>query len=349
MATAALAIQPQTIQAQAFSLDLFDRFIDYTDCKESTVKGYITCLRHFVRWINENGITQPQRDDIKAYKAALAVSGLAAGTQAQYLRAAKHFFKWTAAEGLYPNIADNIKGVKIRHDIHKKDALERDAVAKIADTIDRSAETGKRDYAIYMLAITCGLRCVEIHRADVGDITTEGDRTYLYVQGKGHDEKDAPVLIVPAVKEAITDYMNARADKITAKSPLFVSTSNRSKGERIAPTTISTLIKRILVNAGYDSSRLTAHSLRHTSATGCYRATGDLLLTKDQCRHADVSTTQVYSHELERAERITEQQVYNYYFASDNTQAQRETAERLLEQMNGDKLERAIEFLKTIQ
>ena len=356
---AALAIAPaaptrpytviQGAQVPAFSTSLFERFIDYTDRKETTVKGYFTCIRQFVKWLELNDIRQPEREHIKAYRDYLASSGLATGTQAQYLRAVKHFFKWTASEGLYPNVADNIHGAKIRHDVHKKDALQREDVAQIADTIDRSDEQGKRLYAIYLLCITCGLRTIEINRANVEDLKTVGGKTYLYIQGKGHDDKDAPVLIIPEVKEAINDYFQSRSEKVTPKSPLFTSTSNRSKGGRILTTTISTMLKTLLVNAGYDSDRLTAHSLRHTSGTGAYMATGNIYLAQKHQRHADPATTEIYIHAEERDSRTTEQQVYNYYFRGEDERTAQQEALELIAALSPDKLEKVIDFIKMIK
>ena len=299
-----------------FSGDLFSRFIDYTDRKETTVKGYLTCIRQFARWIEINGIQQPTRDDVKAYRDHLASSDLATGTQQQYLRSVKHFFKWTAAEGLYPNVADNVHGAKVRHDIHKKDALQREDVAQIADTIDRSDETGKRLYAMYLLCVICGLRTIEIHRADVADLKTVGGTTYLYLQGKGHDDKDAPVLLINEVYEAVQDYLQSRSAEVKAKSPLFTSTSNRSKGGRIATTTISTMLKTLLVNAGYDSDRLTAHSLRHTSGTGAHKAGIDLYGVQHLMRHCDPATSEIYIHDDDHkaAEEKGRKGIYDYYF-----------------------------------
>ena len=346
----ALAVQQTySLQAQqAFSESLFERFIDYTDRKDSTVKGYLTCIRQFIKWLHENNIQQPQREDIKAYRSYLKDRGdLAPSTQSQYLRAVKHFFRWTAAEGLYPNVADNLHGQKISR-THKKDALQRDDVAKIADSIDRTDEQGKRIYCMYMLCITCGLRCVELHRADVQDIKTTGDRCYLWIQGKGRDQKDSPVLIIPEVKEALTDYLETRETKAIAKSPLFTSTSNRSKGKRIAETTISTMLKDLLVSAGYDSDRLTPHSLRHTSGTGAYKATGNLFLAQKHQRHASPETTQIYVHAEEREERQTEQQVYDYYF-KDETQSKAAEAARLLQLLDDTKLDKVIEFINLIK
>ena len=307
----------QSNQAPAFNSNLFERFVDYADRKPTTIKGYITCIRQFVEWLDCNGITQPKRDDIKAYRDHLTSSDLATGTQTQYLRAVKHFFKWTASEGLYPNIADNIHGAKVRRDIHKKDALQREDVARIASTIDRSDEQGRRLYAMYLLCVICGLRTIELHRADVGDLKTVGGTTYLYLQGKGHDDKDAPVLLIPEVKAAIDEYFEIRAEKVTAKSPLFTSTSNRSKGGRIATTTISTMLKEMLVNAGYDSDRLTAHSGRHTAAeTALYNCGADIYDTQQLMGHSDPATTEIYvtkknQFELEKRYR---QAIYNAYF-----------------------------------
>ena len=307
----------------AFNYGLFERFIDYTDRKETTVKGYFTCIRQFVKWLETNGITQPERENVKAYRDHLTSSGLATGTQSQYLRAVKHFFKWTASEGLYPNIADNIHGAKIRHDIHKKDALGRDDVPQIAATIDRSNETGKRLYAMYLLTIVCGLRTIEINRADVNDLKTVGGVTYLYLQGKGHDDKDAPVLLIDEVNEAIQDYLQSRSAKVTPKSPLFTSTSNRKghdkNGEttnRIAPTTISTMLKDMLVKAGYDSTRITAHSLRHTSGTGAHNAGIDLYGVQHLMRHVDPAISEIYIHDDDHktAEAKGRKAIYDYYF-----------------------------------
>lgn len=343
---AALAIAPaqparpytviQGAQVPAFSTSLFERFIDYTDRKETTVKGYFTCIRQFVKWLKLNDIRQPEREHIKAYRNYLASSGLATGTQAQYLRAVKHFFKWTASEGLYPNVADNIHGAKIRHDVHKKDALQREDVAQIADTIDRSDESGKRLYAMYLLCVICGLRTIEIHRANVGDLKTVGGTTYLYLQGKGHDDKDAPVLLIKEVYDAVQDYLQHRSEKATAKSPLFISTSNKGKpgtklykkdengnkifdrisDGRIATTTISTMLKGLLVNAGYDSDRLTAHSLRHTSGTGAHKAGIDLYGVQHLMRHCDPATSEIYIHDDDHkaAEEKGRKGIYDYYF-----------------------------------
>lgn len=343
---------------QELNDELFRRFIAYTDREPTTVKGYITCLRQFIKWLKDEGIRQPQREDILAYKEYLngetfgrtGQEPLKTGTKQQYLRAVKHFFKWTASEGFYTNVADNVHTAKVQSGgPHKKDALGRDDVAIVADHIDRSTEQGRRLYAMYLLCITCGMRTIEISRSNVEDIKTIGSRTYLYLQGKGHHEHDQPVLLVPEVKDAIKEYMDSRSDHYTSKSPLFVSTSNRSKGKRIAPTTISSMLKEALVSAGYDSDRLTAHSLRHTSNTGAYKATHSLLQAQKHARHVDPATTEIYVHAEEREERNTEQQVFDYFFkAGEGDDLLRDTI-NLVGSLDAAKLQAVHDFVMAIR
>ena len=259
-----------------------------------------------------------------------------ANTVAQYLRSVCQFFRWTAAAGLYPNIAENIHAPKIRHDTHKKDALtaadvltieksmqaaaeEKTAAAAVAkkDTagrIIRATEQGKRDYAMYVLAVNAGLRTIELSRANVKDLETRNGRAVLYVWGKGHTEPDARKPLAPEVYAAIKEYLDARSDRPTANSPLFVATGNRSGGQRIAETTISKILKRAMQAAGYDSERITAHTLRHTAGTNVQELTGNLYTTQKYMRHSSPVTTEIYLHnDTERAEMETAQELYNLY------------------------------------
>ena len=272
-------------------------------------------------------------------------------TVKQYLQSVRQFFSWTAAEGLYPNIAANIHGPKVKTDTHRKDALTAAEVLTIENSIEanaqsrqdaagaaekdragkmqRSEEQGLRLRAMYLLAVNAGLRTVEISRANVKDLQSRDGRTWLYIQGKGHTEADQRKPITPEVKAALDEYMSSRTDEPTGTSPLFVSTGNRSRGQRIAPTTISTMLKRAMQEAGFDSERLTAHSLRHTAGTTVQEITGNLFLTQKYMRHANPATTEIYLHnDTERQEADIAQQLYNRYHGTEesDTTAQLATA-----------------------
>lgn len=257
-------------------------------------------------------------------------------TAKQYLQSVKQFFSWTATEGLYPNIAANIKAPKVRNDTHKKDALTAAEVLTIEESIkartlqqlngitgeekdaagrlERTTEQGKRLYAMYLLAVNAGLRTIELHRAKVKDLEIKGGQAWIYIYGKGHSEADQKKAIAPEVAEAIRDYLQTRADKPTKESPLFVSTGNRSGGKPIATTTLSTMLKRAMQAAGYDSERLTAHSLRHTAGTAVMEMTGNLYAAQHYMRHANPATTEIYLHnDTEKQDAENAGKLWAYY------------------------------------
>ena len=281
-------------------------------------------------------------------------------TIAQYLRSVCQFFRWTAANNLYPDIAANIHAPKLRHDRHSKEALTAPEVLAIEKSIaqraqertqaaqnaqkdtagrmQRSTEQGKRLYAMYLLAVNAGLRTVEISRANIKDLETKGGQTWLYIWGKGHTEPDQRKPLAPEVAAAVKEYLKSRTDKPTGNSPLFVSTGNRSRGKRIAPTTISTMLKRAMQEAGFDSERITAHSLRHTAGTNVQEITGNLYATQLYMRHSNPATTEIYLHtETEQAEAGIAQQLYNLYHGTGTDN--RAKLEQLISRLTPEKLE----------
>lgn len=322
-----------------FEADLFQRFIDYTDVQDVTLKGYTVCIRHFMRWLNQEGIRQPQREDIKAYKDHLNTctsektgAPFSAGTRQQYLRACKHFFKWTASEGLYPNIADNIKGVKLKNRNHRRKNLDVEDARELLRSIDTTGEGGCRNYAIVLLCITAGLRIIEVQRADIGDLQTLSRERILYIQGKGHEEKDDYVKIDTDTATAIDTYLKRYRKGARKGDPLFTSTSNNSKGKRITEPTLSAILKDALKAAGFDSKMITAHSLRHTSNTLLFKATKDLYRTQKHARHANPATTEIYIHEDEKAGRHDEQLIADLIFRPEKQDYAAELV-RIMEQL----------------
>lgn len=298
--------------------DLYAAFLNYcADRKETTIEGYKVAIRHFISWINKNAVSAPQRADILAYKQALQTEHsektggiLSPGTQARYLRAVKMFFKWAASEGLYRNVADNVRAPRIRQDNTHRDALQEEDVRRILDSIDRSTATGKRDYAMILLAVTGALRIIEMQRADIADMKVIAGEPVLFIQGKGRDEKDEYKKLVPAVVDAIKDYLATRPEAKSGE-PLFTSTSNRAQGKRITEPGISRIIKTRFRAAGYDSNRITAHSLRHTGITMLLKAGATIQEAQHYGRHATPNTTGIYAHNLDRAKDHSEQRVYD--------------------------------------
>lgn len=256
-----------------------------------------------------------------------------------YLQSVKQFFHWTQAEGFYPNIADNIHAPKVKQDFHKKEALTLLEVKTIEQSIldkslgkaldssladkdktgreQRAIEQGKRLYAMYLLSVTCGLRCIELSRANVRDLEARQGKAYLYIYGKGHSEADTRKTLPAGVYKALQEYLKSRADTYTGNSPLFVATGNRSKGKRLASTTISKMIKQALIDSGYNSEKLTAHSLRHTAGTTAMQLSNNLYEVQHYMRHANPSTTEIYLHaEDDRKDEELANQIYDYFHSS---------------------------------
>lgn len=297
---------------KTFDFNTFDRFINYLDASPKTVETYKKALRQFFNYLALNGIRQPQREDVIAFRDDLKESGLKPTTVQNYITATRIFFKWTEQEGLYPNIAEHVKGAKLDKN-HKKDYLTGRQAKEVLASIETDTEEGLRNYAILSLMVTGGLRTIEVSRADVGDLRTVGENTVLFVQGKGREEKTEYIKISATVEKAIRTYLKAR-ENVEEGQPLFTSTSNNSRGKRISTRTVSGIVKTALKNAGYDSARLTAHSLRHTAITLALLAGREITEVQQFARHANLNTTMIYNHALDQAKNGCSDAISNAIF-----------------------------------
>lgn len=293
--------------SQELTQDLFNRFIAYLDTSDKTISTYRTSLKQLFAYLAENGIRHPQREDIIAYRDELAATGHKPTTIQNYITAAKIFFRWTAQEGYYPNIADHLKGAKLDRE-HKKDYLTSAQVKEIMQNIDRSTPQGIRDYAIFALMVTGGLRDIEVARADLGDLRTAGDSTVLYIQGKGKQEKTEYIKINANVEKAIREYLKTRPNA-SEDEPLFTSQSNNSQGGRLTTRSVSRIVKGAMQRAGYNSERLTAHSLRHTAVTLSLLGGEEITKVQQFARHANITTTMIYNHALDKAKNTCSETV----------------------------------------
>lgn len=275
---------------------LFKNYIDYIDATPKTVETYSKALKQFYSYTERNQIKQPTRQDIINFREYLEQNHKAS-TVNTYIIAIRQFFKWTEQNGIYSNIADHVKGKKISRE-PKKDYLTPVQIKTILRSIDRTSLKGKRDYALITLMVTCGLRDIEVNRANIEDIRTQGINTVLFLQGKGRDDKNEYVIIPEQVELALREYLKER--NATSKQPLFTSMSNHANNERLTTRSISRIVKEAFVSCGYDSNRLTAHSLRHTAVTLALQSGNSLQEVQQFARHTNINTTMIYAHNLEK-------------------------------------------------
>lgn len=301
-----------TTSSIIFDKALLTRFASDVDASDRTVDTYKKALRQLIRFFSFHGITSPKRSDILSFKDWLEDEGKRPATIQAYITAARIFFRWLAGESLYPDITDKIKGAKLSR-THKKDYLTSDQVKTVLSNIDTSSLQGARDYAIATLMITGGLRTVEIVRADIEDLRALGGGTVLYIQGKGRTEKTDYVKVPPPVETAIRAYL-AKRGKTEGKAPLFASLSNNSKGGRMSTRAISGMIKDRLIKSGFNSERLTAHSLRHTAVTLSLLSGRGLDEVQQFARHSNITTTMIYNHALDKAQNKCSEAVSNAIF-----------------------------------
>ena len=275
-----------------------DKFFEYLDVSTATLKAYRAGVRHFITFTQLNSVKAPNRETVLKFKQSLIINGSKPATVALYLSAVRRLFDWLEAEGLYANVAKGVKSPKMIAG-HKRDALSASQLKACLKSMSRNDVIGLRDKAMFLLMSTAGLRTVEISRANISDIHEVQGVWTLNVWGKGRTEADSFVKLSPEVKRAIDEYLAIRGH-VKTNEPLFTSCSHRNAGKRLSTQTISTAAKKAMIRAGYDSHRLTAHSLRHSAATLAIQAGMSLQDVQAFMRHSSINITTIYLHDVSR-------------------------------------------------
>ena len=298
--------------------ELANRFAEYIDVSKLSMKSYNSGVRKFIAFLHEKGINVPTRETVLLYKKTLTEK-YSASTVALYLSALRRFFSWCETEGLYPNITNGVKSPKMSHE-HKRDAFSAEELNGIITGMKHNTLEAKRNYAIFTLIACTGLRTIEVSRANVGDIHRVAGVWVLDVQGKGHSAKDQFVKLAQPVKEAIDEYLNARGH-VRGNEPLFASCSRRNKGGRLTTRTISQVCKNTMIHAGYNSHRLTAHSLRHSAITLALLEGQALDDVSAFARHSSISVTMIYNHAINRMQSLCEGAIARAIFKGEKCNA----------------------------
>jgi integrase/recombinase XerC/integrase/recombinase XerD len=288
-------IQPLRIES------LVDSFIQAQDVKLSSKELYRRTLKQYFTWIDRKNylLSEIARPQLLEYKDELLNSGMSSLTVGSYITSVRRFYEWAEANKYYPNVAKGIKTPKRKQQFKKQPLLPEQATALLSYYQDKAL----RDYAIITLLLRTGLRTIEVIRASVEDIVFKGSQRVLLVHGKGRDEKDNFVLLTDKAYRPIAEYLATRG-KVNSSEPLFTSSSNNSKGERLTTRTISYIAKEGLKAIGLDERSFTAHSLRHTTAVNILRGGGSLEQAQFTLRHSNPATTQIYTATLNEERRL---------------------------------------------
>ncbi|MBQ9565589.1 MAG: tyrosine-type recombinase/integrase [Synergistaceae bacterium] len=297
-------VQNNMTAAQLMEDRVLEKFFLSAGLRPRSVEDYTRGIKTFCAYLADQGVVQPRREHILAYRDFLIKAGKKPSTIHSYIIPLRVFFRWLACEGIYDNIADHIKAPDPSNDAHRRDALTARQTLNLLNAIDRSSLRGLRNYAMLTLMVVCGLRCVEVSRAKVGDFAKRGNDTVLYVYGKGRDDSRTEYVRLPInARRALRTYLKERG-RVERDAPLFACTGNRHPNGPLSTRIVSKIVKDALRSAGYNSDRLCAHSLRHTAVTLALKGGEKLEAVKEFARHINVNTTLIYSHAIDR-ERST--------------------------------------------
>ena len=218
-------------------------------------------------------------------EAAAPDYGIAAAARARKLSSIKSFFKYLTVrtKQLQENPVADLEYPKLRKSLPKYLTMEQSAALLQAV----SGQNEKRDYAILMLFLNCGIRRSELVGLNISDVYEDRIR----VVGKGNKERI--VYMGSSCRRAIDRYLEERNNIVlTDNKALFGS---RDKN-RISVSAVHRLVKKHLLESGLDASQFSAHKLRHTAATLMLANGVDLKTLQEVLGHENLNTTQIYTH-----------------------------------------------------
>ena len=211
--------------------------------------------------------------------------GIEAASRARKLSAIKSFYKYLTVrtKQLNDNPVADLEYPKLRKSLPKYLTLQESSALLQAV----SGPNAKRDYAILMLFLNCGIRRSELVGLNLTDVYEDRIR----VVGKGNKERF--VYFGSACRKALDDYLEERKQReLSDNRALFGSRDNN----RISVTAVHRLVKKALLQAGLDSTQFSAHKLRHTAATMMLSGGVDVKTVQEVLGHENLNTTQIYTH-----------------------------------------------------
>jgi integrase/recombinase XerD len=279
-----------------------------------TIEAYARDLSEFLAFLASKSKTAEtaSADHLRAFLAGLAKKGLAPTSRARKLSAIRQFFRFLLAEGMRSDDPSSaIDSPKLGRPLPKILSLEEvEALLKTASDASEQAADGAarrralRLYALLETLYATGMRVSELIALPRAVLATD-DRV-LTIKGKGGRERLVP--LNDAARKALAAHLAAVCDdeaKASGASPwLFPS----SGGEHLTRQRFGQELKALAVQAGIEPSRVSPHVLRHAFASHLLERGADLRTVQQLLGHADISTTQIYTHVIEeRLRRLVEQ------------------------------------------
>ncbi len=271
------------------------------DAATNTQLAYARDLQGFAQWLADRALhfADARQDDVENYLIACEAEGLAKSTRARRLSAIKQLYRFAFDEGWRDdNPAIQIKGPGRQQRLPK--TLDVAEVDRLLDAARNSGKEVLRNTCLMELLYATGMRVTELVSLPV--VAARGDPRMLLVRGKGGKERLVP--LSPPARNALAAYLQARdaaEDEARAqgKPPSKFLFPSRGKLGHLTRHRFFGLIKEFAVSGGVSPAKVTPHTLRHAFATHLLAGGADLRSIQTMLGHADVATTEIYTHVLD--------------------------------------------------
>ena len=271
---------------------------------DNTIQAYRRDLAHLAAFLTGENATLDGAgpDDLSAYLAALDRAGMAPRTAARRLSAMRQFYSFLHAEGRRgDNPTLTLEAPRRGRPLPK--LLSEEEVDRLLEAAgDRPGPEGVRLAALMQLLYATGMRVSELVGLPLAAAVR--DPRLILVRGKGGKERLVP--LNQAAREAVQAWVEVRGQdpRLAASRFLFPS---RSGAGHLTRHRFGQLLKELAVTARIDPAKVSPHVLRHAFATHLLNRGADLRSVQQMLGHADISTTQIYTHVLdERLRRLVE-------------------------------------------
>jgi integrase/recombinase XerD len=283
--------------------EYIDSFLQYLRVEKgfskNTEEAYRNDLTQLVKYVTEASSKKGEiaswdgfdRQTILAYMLYLNEQGYASTTKARKIAAAKSFFKFLIDEHkVEVNPTENIASLKVGRALPKPISVAQ--ARRLLDEPNKgTTPESKRDKAMLELLYASGMRVSELVALNIGDVDTQGG--FVRCIGKGNKERMIP--IYPRASQAAAEYISEARPKIVQHNVKEKALFLNVRGERLTRQGLWQILKGYAKSAGIDAE-VTPHTLRHSFATHMLNGGADLRMVQELLGHANISTTQVYTH-----------------------------------------------------
>jgi integrase/recombinase XerC len=282
--------QPHSVEKTDPALSAFLDYLHYERrLSPRTLAGYRHDLQEFLTWLHDHAVTDWTRVDsqhVRSYAATRHRQGLSPKSLQRHLSAIRSWFRFLSREGRVPaNPAEGVRAPKVNRRLPQ--TLDADQLGHLME-LPGDAPLDRRDRAIMELFYSSGLRLAELVDLDVADMRSSDG--LLEVTGKGRKTRRIPV--GRFAREAVEQWLAVRPQMAKTGEPaLFVS----QRGTRLSPRSVEARLRQRAIEQGMPT-HVHPHMLRHSFASHVLESCGDLRAVQELLGHADISTTQIYTH-----------------------------------------------------